>query len=91
MFNIPKRISVSTYRLIRADQNIGGALLEFSMRTDMHLNFMLGHMKFSDTAILCNRPNNCCQQRIKYSNEHLFPWGCFHERVTITQLTVQIV
>ena len=29
-------------------------------------------MDFSDTAILCNRPNNCCQQNLEYFDEPLF-------------------
>ena len=49
---------------------------------------MLGLMDFSDLAILCNRPNNCCQQNLKCFDEPLFSlrlggvsesmdgWGC---------------
>ena len=29
-------------------------------------------MDFSDIVILCNRPNNCCQQNLKSSDEPLF-------------------
>ena len=30
-----------------------------------YFSFMLGLMDFSDTAILCSRPNSCCQQNPK--------------------------
>ena len=39
---------------------------------DFYFGFMLGLMDFSDIAILCNRPNNCCHQNLKYFNEPLF-------------------
>ena len=45
---------------------------------DFYFNFMLGLMDFSDIVILfdivilCNRPNNCCQQNLKCSDESLF-------------------
>ena len=29
-----------------------------------YLSLMLGQVYFSDIAILCNRPNNCCQQNL---------------------------
>ena len=32
---------------------------------DFYFSFMLGLIDFSDTAILCGRPNNCCQQNLK--------------------------
>ena len=51
---------------------------------------MLCQVGFSDKAILCNRPNNCCQQNLKRFDE-LAPQVCFHERATITQLTIWLV
>ena len=41
------------------------------------LSFMLGQVDVSDTAILCNRPNNCCQQNLKCFDEPLFSLGLF--------------
>ena len=38
---------------------------------------MLGQVDFSDIAILCNRPNNCCQQNLKCFDEPLFSLGLF--------------
>ena len=32
---------------------------------DFYFSLMLGLMDFSDTAILCSRPNSCCQQNPK--------------------------
>ena len=32
---------------------------------DFYFNLMLGLMDFSDTAILCSRPNSSCQQNPK--------------------------
>ena len=32
---------------------------------DFYFSFMLDLMDFSDTAILCSRPNSCCQQKPK--------------------------
>ena len=29
---------------------------------DSYFSFMLSLMDFSDTAIMCSMPNNCCQQ-----------------------------
>ena len=40
-----------------------------------YLSFMLGQVNFSDIAILCNRPNNCCQQNLKCFDEPLFSTG----------------
>ena len=31
---------------------------------DFYVSLMLGLMDFSDTAILCSRPNSCCQQNL---------------------------
>ena len=41
------------------------------------LSFMLGQVDFSDIAILCNRPKNCCQQNLKCFDEPLFSSGLF--------------
>ena len=30
------------------------------------ISVLLGLMDFSDVVILCNRPNNCCQQKLKF-------------------------
>ena len=30
--------------------------------SDFYFSFMLDLIDFSDTAILCGRPNSCCQQ-----------------------------
>ena len=32
---------------------------------DFYFSFMLGLMDLSDTAVLCSRPNSCCQQSPK--------------------------
>ena len=41
------------------------------------LSFMLSQVNFSDIAILCNRPNNCCQQDFKFFDEPLFSLALF--------------
>ena len=56
-----------------------------------YLSFMLGQVNFSDISILCNRPNNCCQQNLKCFDEHLFSLGLSHERATISQLTIWLL
>ena len=38
---------------------------------DLYFSFIL-LMHFSDLAILCNKPNNCCQQNLKCLDEPLF-------------------
>ena len=38
---------------------------------------MPGQVDFSDILILCNRPNNCCQQNLKCFDEPLFSLGLF--------------
>ena len=30
----------------------------------LYLSFMLAQVNFGDVAILCNGPNNCCQQSV---------------------------
>ena len=40
--------------------------------------FMLGLMDFSDIAIRCNRPNNCCQQNLKSFDQLLFSLALFY-------------
>ena len=40
-----------------------------------YLSFMSGQVDFSDLAILCNRPSNCCQQNLKCFDEPLFSLG----------------
>ena len=42
-----------------------------------YLSFMLGRVDFSDIVILCNRPNNCCQQNLKCFDDLLFSLGWF--------------
>ena len=42
-----------------------------------YLSFMLGQVNFSDIVILCNRPNNFCQQNLKCFDEPLLSQGLF--------------
>ena len=37
----------------------------FFFSDDFYFTFMLDLMDFSDIAILCSRPNSCCQQNPK--------------------------
>ena len=39
-----------------------GMLIKSFFSNDFYFSFILGLMDFSDTAILCSRPNRCCQQ-----------------------------
>ena len=38
---------------------------------------MIGQVNFNDIAILCNRPNNSCQQNLKCFDKPLFSLGLF--------------
>ena len=42
-----------------------------------YLSFMLGQVNITDIAILCNGPNNCCQQNLKCFDKPLFSSGLF--------------
>ena len=42
-----------------------------------YLSFMPGQVNFSDIAIVCNRPNNCCQQNLECFDEPLLSLGLF--------------
>ena len=48
------------------------ALTKIYFCNHFYFSFMLGLVDFSDIAILCNRPNNCCQQNLKSSDQPLF-------------------
>ena len=54
------------YRVVEGEGS--GPCGEFSksfFSNDFYFSFMSGLMDFSDTAILCSRPNSCCQQNPK--------------------------
>ena len=42
-----------------------GEFTESFFSNDFYFSLMLGLMDFSDTAILCSRPNSCCQRNPK--------------------------
>ena len=42
-----------------------GDVYQIILSNDFYFSFMLDLMDFSDTAILCSRPNSCCQQNPK--------------------------
>ena len=48
------------------------AFTNFCFSNDFYFSFMLGLVDFSKTAILCNRPNNCCHQNLKSVDQPLF-------------------
>ena len=54
-----------------------GEVFQASFSNCFYLSFMLGQVNFCDIAILCNRPNNCCQQNSKCFDEPLFSSGLF--------------
>ena len=47
------------------------------LQDNIYLSFMLGLVDLNDIAILSNRPNNCCQQDIKYFDQPIFSLGLF--------------
>ena len=53
-----------------------GDVFQIRFSNYFYLSFMLGQVNFS-IAILCNRPNNCCQQNLKCFDEPLFSSGLF--------------
>ena len=57
-------------------------LLSFSAM--IFIPVLLGLMYFSDTVILCGRPNSCFQQNHKCFDMPYYPQVCFHERVAMT-------
>ena len=52
--------------------NPPGDVFQIRFRNSFYLSVMLGQVNFSDIEILCNRPNNCCQQNLKCFDEPLF-------------------
>ena len=57
--------------------NPPGGVFQIHCSSCFYLSFMPGQVNFSDTAILCNEPNNCCQQNVKCFDEPLFSLGLF--------------
>ena len=60
----------SNHRVVQADDVEADNKIFFS--NDFYFSFMFGLMDFSDIVILCNMPNNCCQQNLKCFDEPLF-------------------
>ena len=48
-----------------------GMFTKSFLSNDFYFSLMLGLMDFSDTAVLCSRPNSCCQQNPKRFNKPL--------------------
>ena len=71
--------SATDHRLVKlVSSNPPGDVFQISFSNCFYLSFMLGQVKVSDIAILCNRPNNCCQQNLKcFFDEPLFSLGLF--------------
>ena len=57
--------------------NPPGDVFQICFSNCFYLSFMLGQVNFSDIAILCNRPNNCCQQNLNSLDEPLLSLGLF--------------
>ena len=55
--------------------NTPGDVFQIRLSKCFHFSFMLRHVNFSDIAIQCNRPNNCCEQNLKCFDEPLFSLG----------------
>ena len=51
--------------------------------TMIFISVLLGLMDFIDIAILCSRPNSCCQENLKCFDMYLLSLG-FQERVAMT-------
>ena len=49
-----------------------GMFTESCFSNDFYFSLMLGLMDFSDTAILCSRPNNCCKHNPKCFDKPLY-------------------
>ena len=57
---------------VKVRAQVGGGMFTKSfLSNDFYFSFMLGLMDFSDTVILCSRPNSCCQQNPKYFDKPL--------------------
>ena len=52
--------------------NPPGDVFQVRFSNCFYLSFMLGKVNFSDIAILCNRPHNCCHKNLKCFDEPLF-------------------
>ena len=52
-----------------------GDVFQIRFSNYSYFSFMPGQVNFSDIAILCNRPNNCCQQNLQCFDEPLFSLG----------------
>ena len=63
----------SNHRVVQAEgSSRSGDNHQIFFSNEFYFSYMLGTMNFSDKAILCNRPNNCCQQNLKCFDEPLF-------------------
>ena len=54
----------------------GGDIYQF-FSAMIFISVLLGLMDFSDTVILCSRPNGCCQQNLKYFDMPLLSLGLY--------------
>ena len=50
-----------------------GMVTKSFFSNDFYFILMSGPMDFSDTSILCSRPNSCCQQNLKCFDKPLYP------------------
>ena len=54
------------HRVMQAEvSSPGGDIYQFLFSAMIFISILLGLMDFSDTVILCSRPNSCCQQNLK--------------------------
>ena len=70
----------SNHRVVQAEgSSPHGDVYQFFFSNDFYFTFISGLMDFSDIAILCSRPNSCCQQNqnILMSLYNLFSLGLF--------------
>ena len=68
---------ISNYRVVQAEGSRPRGDVHQFFQQLFYFSFMLGIIDFSDIAILCSRPNSCCQQNHKCFYKPLLSLGLF--------------
>ena len=68
----------SDHRVVQVEgSSQGGDTYQTFFSAMIFISILLGLMDFSDTVILCSRPNSCCQQNLKCFDMPLLSLGLF--------------
>ena len=71
----------SGHRVVQVEgSSPGGDVYQTFFSAMIFISVLLGLMDFSDIAMLCSRPNSCCQQNLKCFDIALLSLGLFSRK-----------